>query len=163
MNYPHKSWSIKLPPELKNQIFYTLNYANRTNYPLTQSRVVLVLRDSSISIFFPKSVGPTYHTFPLSLLGSIVDRDGGERRGGEGREKREIGWGLRRYGIKGREEEYDMWVPPIFQKKNCWLDCHVGLKPHRIELGDNLFDLHSWGCKMSAFQVHGVIWSMAIV
>lgn len=87
MNYPHKSWSNKLPPELKNQIFYTLNYANRTNYPLTQSRVVSVLRDSSISIFFQSRWALHVILFlsPLSLPARLDCRErwrGEEGRGG---------------------------------------------------------------------------------
>nr|AAW56913.1 hypothetical protein [Oryza sativa Japonica Group] len=43
MNYPPELLrSSELPPEQQNRTFFTLNYTNRTNYPPTQSAVVLV-------------------------------------------------------------------------------------------------------------------------
>lgn len=58
-------------PKLQNHTFFTLNYAIRTNNPLSSIRGGFVLRGSLVSIFKKKkSVGPTFYPlspYPLSL------------------------------------------------------------------------------------------------
>lgn len=72
MNYPLiYSDRLNYIPEPQNHIFFNPNYANQKNNPAgSQSAVVLVLRDSSVSISFLKKSGP-YLLFSHSILSSL--------------------------------------------------------------------------------------------
>ncbi len=65
---------LNYPPEPQNRTFFTPNYANRTNYPSTQSAVVLVYVAVQLAFYFFNGgthVSDSTFSLPLSLSSSV--------------------------------------------------------------------------------------------